>query len=845
VPDDPTLLLTAAGMVRFKPYFQGIRKPPYPRAASVQKCIRTTDINNVGKTLRHLTFFEMLGNFSFGDYYKREAIQWAWEFITQRLKLDESRLWATVYFDDEEAVTAWKAAGVPAKRIVKLGEEDNFWSAGPTGPCGPCSEIIYDQGEDFKCDKSDCRVGCDCDRYLELWNLVFMQYDRNEAGELLPLKMKGIDTGMGLERLASVLQSVKSNFETDLLFPILKKVSEIAGLSLKKISDEGTVSLRIITDHIKAVTFLIGDGVIPSNEGRGYVLRRLIRRAIRHAKILNIEQSFVPQAISSVIETMGQAYPVIAENSVYIKNIAEQEEIRFSKTLKSGMLVLEQVINDVKAKDLTRISGKDAFKLYETYGFPLELTVEMAQEHGLTVDEDEFTAQMEEHQKISAGIFEAKEKDKVLTELEFKLKPAEFVGYADYKSNAKVLAVLKDGEAVKSAQKGDKVSVVLNKTSFYATSGGQIGDSGKIASKSGEVEIETTDKTPGGLFIHIGKVKSGEIKVDDDVETVIDIKKRLETERGHTATHILHWALRYKFGEHVKQAGSLVEPGRFRFDYTLGRALSDEEIEEIEKLVNIKIIENHPVRSFTTSVEYAKQTGAVALFGEKYGEFVRVVETGNFSKELCGGTHASATGNIGLFKITGESSVGANLRRIEALVGQKALGFLLERNKMLVDISRKLGTGVEGITQKIDLQASRISGLEAQINKVEKKRQAEEVELLINSVEKIDDVNILLKHLPDTDPDTLRKYCDSVKEKLKSVAIVLVSSTNDRVNIVSAMTGDLIKRGYSAGKVVKELAPIVKGGGGGRADLAQAGGKDASAIPKLITMAKQLLSKGQ
>lgn len=838
VPDDPTLLLTAAGMVQFKPIFLGEVKVDFKRAATVQKCLRTTDVENVGRTARHHTFFEMLGNFSFGDYFKKEAIMWAWEFVTKHLNLPEDKLYATIYLDDDEAFELWRdpsVVGLSENRIFRMGE-DNFWSAGPTGPCGPSSEIMYDLGPDAGCGKPTCAIGCDCDRYLELWNLVFMQYNRDEQGNLTPLPKKNIDTGAGLERILRVLQNTKTNFETDVLFPMIEKIAGIAGVKYEAdpIHD---VSIKVVADHSRAVAFLISDGVLPSNEGRGYVLRRLLRRAVLHARLLGVEKPFIDQMIDSVIETMKDAYPELVDNEAFIRRIAVHEESRFMETLKQGLNMLDQAIAQAKAESKESLAGDFVFRLYDTYGFPLELTVEIAGEQGVGVDEETFHALMEEQKERARASWAGERRikqDEIYDEIREEFGAGEFLGYETDEAQARVKAIIRKNVVVTDAQEGEEVSLVLDRTPFYGEKGGQIGDKGIIETGTGVFEVDDTQEPTEGVIVHIGKVKSGRITLDQSARAAVDSGRRQAIRRNHTATHILQWALRRVLGEHVKQAGSLVDPERFRFDLTHFGPITKEQLRKVEELVNTKIFEANQVRSFVTSYDFARETGATALFDQKYGEFVRLVEVGNFSKELCGGTHVGNTSEIGLFKILSEGSVGANTRRIEGVTNGAALRYLYNEEDELLEAVSLLKTDPGKLIDKINglLQTVKQQGQELESYK--KKQAKDIIDELIAGAKQLDGSKVIVKQVDAPDMDSLRSYADLLREKAGSAVLFLASSAEGKVMLLAAATSDVVKRGFKAGDLIKKIAPIVGGGGGGRPDLAQAGGKNPKELPKAL-----------
>jgi alanyl-tRNA synthetase len=836
VPDDPTLLLTAAGMVQFKPIFLGEKKVDFTRATTVQKCLRTTDVENVGHTARHQTFFEMLGNFSFGDYFKREAITWAWEFVTKELSLPLDKLYATVYLDDDEAFGIWeKEIGLSPDRIFRMGE-DNFWSAGPTGPCGPSSEIMYDLGEEFGCGKPECTVGCDCDRYLEVWNLVFMQYNRDENGDLTPLPKKNIDTGAGLERIARIMQGVKSNFETDVLWPIIETVINVSGVKYEA-SPESDVSLKVIADHTRAVTFMISDGVLPSNEGRGYVLRRLLRRAVLHAKLLGVEHAFIDKVIDKVIDTMKDAYPEIEENASFIHRIAGHEEKRFMETLKQGLSILDQAIEQAKEEKRDGLTGDFVFRLYDTFGFPIELTIEIAQEHGIGVDEETFQNLMEEQRERAraswAGERELRQQE-VYQEIEEEFGKAEFVGYELDETKSAIKAIIKNNAVATEASEGDEVEIFLNRTPFYAEKGGQVGDKGLLMTDSGTISVANTLEPMEGITIHLGTVTQGRINIDQPVRAAIETSRRQSIRRNHTATHLLQWALRRVLGDHVKQAGSLVTPERLRFDLTHFSAVTKPQLRKIEELINAKIFENHPVRTFVTSYEFARETGATALFDQKYGEFVRLVEVGNFSKELCGGTHVSNTSEIGLFKIVSEGSVGANTRRIEAVTNGAALRLFFDSEDTLSKAGELLKTDPSQVPTKIDSLMQTMKQMSAEVEAAKAKLATGHIDDLISSAKQLNGTKAIVRKIDAADMNSLRSYADLIRDKAGTAVILLASAVDDKVMLIAAATPDMVKAGFNAGNLIKKVAPLVGGGGGGRPDLAQAGGKNPSGIPALL-----------
>ncbi|MHB0975872.1 MAG: alanine--tRNA ligase [Candidatus Aquicultorales bacterium] len=842
VPDDPTLLLTAAGMVQFKQVFSGERKVDYSRAATCQKCVRTTDIEQVGRTARHLTFFEMLGNFSFGDYYKRESIKWAWEFVTEDLKMDVSKLYVTIYLDDDESFEIWRdEMKVSEDRIFRMTEKDNFWSAGPTGPCGPSSEILYDQGEDIGCGRPGCKIGCECDRFLEIWNLVFTEFDRDEAGALHPLPRKNIDTGAGLERIAAIMQNVPTVFETDNFKAVIETISKASGVRYGQ-EQKSDMSMKIIADHTRSSTFLIGDGVIPSNEGRGYVLRRLIRRAVRHGRLLGIDGPFIVKMVEAVIEKMGATYPEVREHTEYIKTTAEKEEERFLSTLKQGLIIIEEMIGKLMGEKTTVMPGEMVFRLYDTYGFPVDLTREIAEENGLSIDEDEFEKLMEEQRRLSRAKARFTESDgwtgdastEVYRDVLEEYGRSDFVGHEVDEVETSVKALIKGNAVVTEAGEGEEIDVVLDKTPFYAEKGGQIGDRGVIESGENALGVIDTREYAPELISHRAKVTSGTLKQGDKVTARVDIGRRQAVRRAHTATHVLHWALRLVLGEHAKQAGSLVEPDRFRFDFTHFQALTKSEAKKIERMVNEKIFEHHPVRAYVTSLDFAKESGVTALFGEKYGEFVRVVEVGNFSRELCGGSHAGNTGEIGLVKILSEASIGANTRRIEAVCGFKAYEYYADQDEILAEAAGILKAERPAVPERIANLIGGVKQLEQEMAKLKAGARKEEVQDLVSEAKNIDGTRVVVTKVEAADIDSLRSYIDLLREELPSSVVLLASEAEGKVLLVAGATNDMVKAGVHAGNLLKKVAPVVGGGGGGRPDMAQAGGKDPAKIDKLL-----------
>lgn len=835
--NDPTLLMVGAGMAPFKPFFTGKMKPPHPRITTSQKCVRTGDIENVGKTARHHTFFEMLGNFSFGDYFKREAIAWAWEFITKHLEIPEEQLWVTIYPDDEEAFDIWtKEVGVNPKRVVKL--EDNFWEIGP-GPCGPCSEIYVDLGPERGC-SDNCVLGCDCDRYLEIWNLVFTQFDRDEAGNYNPLAKKNIDTGAGLERIASVLQNKKSNFETDLIFPIIEYASKVSGVKYET-STKNDISLKVIADHARSMTIMILDGILPSNEGRGYVLRRIIRRAIRHGRLLGIETSFLAGAVDAVITIFGNVYPELVEKQDYIRKVISLEEERFHTTLAQGIELLSKLIADLKVTGKDVLDGKSAFKLYDTFGFPWELTAEILEENKFSLDKDAFDAAMNEQRERARAARQENQRVSVpdLTGINVdSLKQ-------DYNvTTAKVVLLWKDGKAVEQVHDGEEVGIILDTTAFYAEGGGQAGDTGMIETEVGKVEIENAKKLANGTIYHIGMVVEGLIKVGDNVKILIDAEVKQATARNHTATHLLHAALKNIVGEHVNQAGSSVNSERLRFDFSHFEPLTTEQIEKIEQQVNEAILKAITVDISEKTQNEAKEMGAMALFGEKYGDIVRVVNIKDCSVELCGGTHVNNVAEIGLFKIVSEAGVASGVRRIEAITGKLAYDKVNIVEKTLNKTASLLKSRNNEVVEKIEALLTQVKTLEQQLALANSKMAQETASELLATAIDVNGVTIVNAEVEIEDMDGLRNLADLLRDKLTVGVIVLGAKiADDKVNFVVMATKDAVAKGIHAGNIIKETAKVAGGGGGGRPDMAQAGGKNPEKITEALTMATEVITK--
>ncbi|HHW03473.1 MAG TPA: alanine--tRNA ligase [Thermoanaerobacterales bacterium] len=844
--NDPTLLFANAGMNQFKDVFLGLKQLPFKRATTSQKCVRAggkhNDLESVGRTARHHTFFEMLGNFSFGDYFKKEAIAYAWEFLTEVLGLPKDKLWVSIYKEDDEAFELWqKVAKIPADRIVRMGEKDNFWSMGDTGPCGPCSEIYIDRGEEHRCDAVECRIGkCDCDRWRELWNLVFMQYNRDENGTLTPLPRPSIDTGMGLERIATVMQNVYSNYDTDLLRPIIAFVENMTGK--KYYGDDRGFPFRVIADHSRAITFLISDGVIPGNEGRSYVLRRILRRAARYGRELDLNGPFLHKIIPQVVSLMEGAYPELRKNMDYVQKVVKSEEERFNETLSDGLKMLSEGLNKLEQEHKNVVPGEMAFMLYDTYGFPLDLTRDVAQEKGFSVDIKSFEELMEkQREKAKAARKESYRIDE-LFEILAPLPPTEFLGYDSLESEAQVQLIVSNMETVESFDDNSKEAVmVLDKTPFYGEAGGQVGDTGVIENDNFIFRVYDTQKTPDGKYYHIGKLEKGEVSIKDRVIARVDVDRRKDIARNHSATHLLHRSLKQVLGEHVSQAGSLVNDARLRFDFSHHSAMTLEELRQTEKRVNEAILSNLPVNVEVTTVQDAQKRGAIALFGEKYGEKVRMVSMGDYSIELCGGTHVKSTSEIGLFKIVSESSIGAGLRRIEAVTGKNLLNYLNITLQNLNDVADLLKTSPQEVYQKINELMERLKEQEREIEALSQQAINAQIEDIILKKIDIDGIDVISTRVKARGMEDLRKMSDALRQKLKSGIIVLGSVTGEKVNFVASVSEDLIKKGYNAGKIVKHVAAITGGGGGGRSDFAQAGGKNPEKIEEALSSIARIL----
>jgi len=839
--NDPSILLINAGMTPLKPYFSGKETPPSKRVTTCQKCIRTPDIENVGKTSRHATFFEMLGNFSFGDYFKKEAIPWAWEFMTKVLGIPEELLYVSVYEEDDEAYEIWhKDVGLPAEKIFRMGKDTNFWEHG-TGPCGPCSEIYFDRGPEKGCGKPDCTVGCECDRYIEVWNNVFTQFDRQEDGTYVPLKNKNIDTGMGLERLACVVQGVDSIFEVDAIRAILEAVCARAGAEYGK-EYKKDVSIRVITDHARSVTMMVSDGILPSNEGRGYVLRRLLRRAARHGRLLGINGLFLADIADKVIECFGDAYPNLKEKQDYIRKVISLEEERFYATIDQGTSILEEYMEQARKNGSNTLTGEMVFKLHDTFGFPLDLTREIASEKGIAIDEEGFREEMAKQKAKAREALKNREGsawEKDLFAGAENNVPTTFVGYEEYECDATILYIVRDDALTDSAQQDDHVTLVLDRTPFYAESGGQVGDTGVIFNDSFRMEVETCRKTGDDKYLHIGRVISGSAMVGDRVRASIDVDKRLATARNHTATHLLHKALKEVLGDHVNQAGSLVTPERLRFDFTHFSAIEPEQLEMIEEKVNRKILENIQVTTEIMPIEEAKKAGAVALFGEKYKDTVRVVSVGTYSKELCGGTHLKSTGQAGLIKILGESSISAGVRRIEALTGFNAISYFKSREDMLNRAAEAAKSSPEDLPHKIENLSDEVKQLKKEIEQLGSKLLKGSLDSIIADAQDVGGTKIVAAKMGDMDMNALRNAADSIRDRIGSGIVILASVRDQKVNLIVSATQDAVSRGVHAGQIIKEAAAACGGGGGGRPDMAQAGGKNPEGIDEALRIARQ------
>lgn len=840
---DKSLLIINSGMAPLKPYFTGQAVPPSLRATTCQKCIRTPDIERVGKTARHGTFFEMLGNFSFGDYFKDEAIAWAWEFCTEVLKLPVDRLWVTIYLDDDEAFDIWhNKIGLPEERIVRMGKEDNFWEIG-LGPCGPCSEIYFDRGPGTGCGKEDCKLGCDCDRFMEFWNLVFTQFDKDEDGNYNKLARPNIDTGMGLERMAAVMQEVDNIFEVDTIRYILDSICSLAGVEYGK-DPKKDVSIRVITDHIRGVTFMISDGILPSNEGRGYVLRRLLRRAARHGRLLGLTDPFLSKLALKVIEVSGDAYPELREKKDYILNIIDIEENRFYETLDQGLSILQGYIDELKLTKADTLSGENAFRLYDTYGFPLDLTRDILEEQGLSVDEETFQKEMQsqrERARAARADSSAESwKEDIYAKIDWSIK-TKFVGYESFTAKSTIKAIVRENELADSAKEGEEINVILDITPFYAESGGQTADTGKIIGEGFELEVKDCKKVTGDRFAHLCKVVKGQLKIGDSCIAEIDSKRRMAIARNHSTTHLLQKALRTHLGTHVEQAGSLVTPDRLRFDFSHFKAMTKEELDVIEKEVNSAILESLDINVRETSIDEAKKLGAMALFGEKYGEVVRVVKMGDYSIELCGGTHLRTTSQAGLFKIISEGGIAAGVRRIEAVTGEKAYEYIKEEEKLMNELCDKLKAHPSESVKKVD-------SVLKQLKEAEKERDLLKSQLAVGMLDELaakaqeeKGVKYLVTKVDNMAIDSMREMGDKLRDKLGTSFVMLSSFDGEKTVLLAMASKDAVSKGVHSGNIIKEAAKLAGGSGGGRPDMAQGGIKDADKVKAAMDAVPEML----
>lgn len=843
--NDPSLLLINSGMAPLKAFFTGAEEPPRKRVTTCQKCIRTPDIENVGITARHGTYFEMLGNFSFGDYFKKEVIPWAWEFVTEVMEMPVDRLWVTIYEDDDEARDIWIKTGVAPERIVRMGKKDNFWEHG-TGPCGPCSEIYFDRGEEHGCKSPDCKIGCECDRFIEFWNLVFTQFCKEEDGSYSKLEHPNIDTGMGLERLACIMQDVENLFEVDTVRNILNTVCSLAGAEYGK-DVKKDISIRVITDHIRSTTMMISDGVLPSNEGRGYVLRRLLRRAARHGRLLGIKEMFLSSLADVVIGESGEAYPNLVEKKDYIKKIISVEEEKFNATIDQGLGILSDYISDTIENKEKILSGDKVFKLHDTYGFPIDLTKEIALENGLGIDEEGFKkAMLEQKQRAREAI-----KDRASSwsgeesvEGMDKTSSTKFEGYSLFSTQSEIVYIIKDARTVENAAQGEFVSFVLDKTPFYAEMGGQAGDRGYIESSDGTAKILDCRKTPEGKFIHIAEIVKGDFSKGDKVKAYIDVNRRMDIARNHTATHLIQAALKNVLGSHVHQAGSSVDDERLRFDFSHFQAMTKEEIGKVEKEVNEKIFENLTVDVRELPIEEAKKMGATAIFGEKYGDIVRVVSAGDYSVEFCGGTHIKETSQIAMVKIISESGIAAGTRRIEAITGRKALEYFINKEEQLSEISGIVKASKNDTVKKVLQLSEELKEANREIAELKTTILKASLDSILNGVKEINGTKVLASTVEGRGGNELRETGDMIKDKLgENSVLVLLSPTGEKVNIIAMAGKEAVKKGVNCGNIVREVAKCLGGGGGGRPDIAQAGGKDQKKTGEALELAYRIIEE--
>ena len=839
--DDKSLLIINSGMAPMKAYFAGIKEPPSKRVTTCQKCVRTLDIENVGFTSRHGTFFEMLGSFSFGDYFKKESLTWGWEFITEVMNLPVDKIWATVYQDDDEAYDIWKnEIGMPEERIVRLGKDDNFWEIG-SGPCGPCSEIYFDRGEKYGCGKPDCKPGCDCDRYVEFWNHVFTQFDNDGQGNYSDLIQKNIDTGMGLERLACIMQGVDSIFDVDTIAKVLHTAEEMAGVSYESGDQQVDVSLRIITDHVRSATFMIGDKIMPGNEGRGYVLRRLIRRAARHGRKIGMKDAFLKDLVDVVVDTCEEAYPELGTQREFIKKIVAGEEERFMRTLDQGEQMMEGYAEELKAKGETVLSGELAFKLHDTYGFPIDITEEVMEEKGFTVDREGFEAAMARQKEMGRADFhttdEAWDKDAMS---HLFTGETHFTGYSRIEDEAKVLTIFQDGGEIEFLGEGEEGRVILDRTPFYATGGGQECDTGYICTENSRLRVTDVEKNQK-TYVHTVVVEEGSLNTGDSVRCVVDKIHRNNSARNHTATHLLQKALRETLGDHVEQSGSQVTAEGLRFDFTHFEAMTKEQLHEVEERVNEKIDEFMTVETKEMAYDDAMAEGAMGLFEDKYGDKVRVVSAGGWSKELCGGIHVANTGQIGAFHIVSEGGVAAGVRRIEAVTGHKLREMLVEELALVQETAESLKTTAAMVPEKARSLTAENKALKKEIDEYKKEMVAGETGDLLAGAQEINGVKLVTKAFDDFSVDDLRSISDDLKASGESLCLVLASKTAEKVTFIVSLTEDVVSKGYHAGKMIKEIAKVAGGGGGGKADMAQAGGKDPSKTEEALAKAAELL----
>ncbi|MBC7765724.1 MAG: alanine--tRNA ligase [Hyphomonadaceae bacterium] len=840
---DASLLLINAGMAPLKPYFTGKEVPPSKRVTTCQKCIRTPDIERVGKTARHGTFFEMLGNFSFGDYFKVEATAWAWEFITKTMEMPIDKLWVSIYEDDDEAFDIWtKQVGVSADHIVRLGKADNFWEIG-TGPCGPCSEIYFDRGDENGCGSPDCAVGCDCDRFVEFWNLVFTQFDKDEAGNYNRLPKPNIDTGMGLERLAAIMQGVGNLFEVDTVTNIMSHITKIAGVQYK--TDAKTdVSLRVITDHVRSTTMMVSDGILPSNEGRGYVLRRLLRRAARHGKLLGIQKPFLNEVALTVIEESKEAYPDLKEKQDFIQKVIANEEQRFDETIDAGLAILNQYIVEMKEQKVAQLSGDKAFKLYDTYGFPIDLTLEILVEQDFTADEqgfsDEMDAQRTRARQARAQGNHAGWDDNIFSQLDKGIKTS-FIGYGQNACEAQVLALVKEDEIVQAVQTDEQVTVILDQTVFYGESGGQVGDIGTITTNNCTVQITDTKKLNDGKFLHIGLVTKGFLQVGDQVTATLDNENRNAIARNHSATHLLQKALKEILGSHVAQAGSYVNAERLRFDFNHFTAVTKEELLAAETAVNRMILQGLQVDINEMPIDDAKKIGAMALFGEKYGKTVRVVKMGDYSIELCGGCHVQNTSAIGLVKILSDSGVAAGVRRVEAVTGLGVINYLYEKTSLLEEAAQALKTTPNELPRRAEQVVQEVRDLQKELNDSKAKMAKSMLDDIVNTAKHVGDIQVVTARIDGMDADGLRQMGDMLRDKLTCGVVVLAAVTEGKINFTVMASKDAVAKGMHAGNIIKEVAKVAGGGGGGRPDIAQAGGKLPEKVDEALALVDGLV----